>query len=66
MADWQVETSGSLTLVVRRNRKHGPQQDLARDEAGRIIWFEDRDVAQRHADKLNGIGDDDGRSPENT
>lgn len=54
MADWQVEQSGDvLILVVLRHRKHGPQQDLARDERGRIIWFENREEAQAHADRLN-------------
>lgn len=57
---WQVETSGSLILVVRRHRPHGPQQDLARDEKGKIIWFEDAARAQAHANRLNE-DDDDGR-----
>ncbi len=47
---WQVETSGSTMLVVRRHR--GVQQDLARHE-GRIRWFESKDDAQKVADELN-------------
>jgi len=50
---WHVEASGTYMILVVR-RRHGIQQDLARDERGRIIWFESRDDAQRHADALNG------------
>lgn len=56
MADWQVEVTGvrETFLVVRRHRGRWPQQDLARNDADRIIWFEDREAAQAHADRLNG------------
>lgn len=49
---WQVESSGPHTILVVR-RKRGIQQDLARDANGRIIWFESREEAQAHADRLN-------------
>lgn len=52
--EWQVETSGPhTTLVVRRRR--GIFQELARNEDGRIIWFESREEAQAHADRLNQL-----------
>ena len=54
MSDWNVEASGPNTiLVVRRHKGRGPQQDLARNDAGRIIWFTSREEAQAHADRLN-------------
>ena len=50
--DWQVESSGPhTTLVVRRHR--GIQQDLHRNERGRIVWFESKEAAQKVADELN-------------
>jgi hypothetical protein len=50
--DWQVESSGPhTTLVVRRHR--GIQQDLYRNGAGRIVWFDSRESAQKVADELN-------------
>ena len=51
MNDWQVETSGNTTLVVRRHR--GIQQDLHRGANGRIVWFESKEAAQKVADELN-------------
>jgi hypothetical protein len=51
---WQVESSGPYTtLVVKRRSRIATQQDLHRNEAGRIVWFESRDDAQKVADKLN-------------
>jgi hypothetical protein len=49
--DWQVETSGSTMLVVRRHLRKA--QDLHRNEAGRIVWFDSKDAAQKVADELN-------------
>lgn len=51
MSIWQVEHSGSTMLVVRR--KGRTQQDLARNNSGRIIWFTDEAEAQKVADDLN-------------
>lgn len=51
MSNWQVETSGSTMLVVRRHLRKA--QDIARKENGRIWWFESKDAAQKVADELN-------------
>lgn len=40
-------------LVVRRKGR-GIAQDFARDDRDRIIWFTDKDEAQKKADELNG------------
>jgi len=48
---WQVETSGSTMLVVRRHLCKA--QEIARLPNGRIWWFESRDLAQIVADQLN-------------
>lgn len=53
MSNWQVEKAGSSMLVVKRHGR-GIAQDLARDDRDRIIWFTDKDEAQRKADELNG------------
>lgn len=51
---WQVESSGPYTtLVVKRRSRIATQQDLHRNEAGRIVWFESREAAQKVADELN-------------
>ncbi len=51
MNTWQVETSGSTMLVVRRHPSKA--QDIARKENGRIWWFESKEEAQKVADALN-------------
>ena len=51
MNTWQVETSGSTMLVVRRHLRKA--QDIARKENGRIWWFESKNEAQKVADTLN-------------
>jgi hypothetical protein len=53
VSNWQVEKAGLSMLVVRRKGR-GIAQDLARDDRDRIIWFTDKDEAQRKADELNG------------
>lgn len=51
MNTWQVETSGSTMLVVRRHLRKA--QDIVRKENGRIWWFESKNEAQKAADTLN-------------
>ncbi|MDE2467959.1 MAG: hypothetical protein KGL35_04270 [Bradyrhizobium sp.] len=51
MNTWQVETSGSTMLVVRRHLRKS--QDIVRKPNGRIWWFESRELAQIVADQLN-------------
>ena len=48
---WQVETSGSTMLVVRRHLRK--EQEIVRLPNGRIWWFESRELAQMVADQLN-------------
>lgn len=52
MSNWQVEIAGASMLVVKRKGR-GIAQDLARDDRDHIIWFTDKDEAQRKADELN-------------
>lgn len=54
MTTWRVESSGPYTtLVVKRRSPIASGQYLHRNEAGRIVWFESREAAQKVADELN-------------